>query len=341
MIMKKYGRPMAGLFMAMAGALCLWGCVNDHDNSSGISDKNVSEPDMEDKGNTDNAEEQGITFSVKIKADDKPISLEEKLAGNDEVEKITIVVEDKAAEEKVLDYEYLENLEHLKSLTIHDGRLSDISFVSGIEQLNLLNLADNPIEEPVRLEELVMRLESLNMDSTGIEDVAFLAGAKYLKRLSLKNNQIKEFTALRESEHLTELDISGNPIEDPSIFLYIPNTMLLETADCEEEPLKSEIDKAFQRFNPMEMQMNTEDARVNNCGIGDFNGVGYDEPLGSLALGEYSGYMSDEAIVINKGRVYLCRKKLDGNEQNITTRVVSYHDGAWECEIYSSSGLYE
>lgn len=421
MVKKKYGKRIAGLFMAMAGMLSLWGCGNNYnyDSNSSIWDRNVSESDAEDKESKkdtkDDAKEQEIAFSIKVKAGDKPISLEEKLAGNDEVEKITIVVEAGAAEEKILDYEYLEKLEYLKSLTIHDGQLSDISFVSGIEQLNLLdleacavsdvtpvaeldrllyldlsgneicdispladmnlikelNLADNPIEDPAQLEKLVIRLEALNMDNTGIEDITFLAGTRYLKKLSLKNNQIKEFTALRESEHLTELDISGNPIEDPSIFLYIPNTTLLVAADCEKEPWKSEIDKAFQCFNPMEIQGSTEDASVNNCAIGDFNGdgiddlgvivwwwnyyddinerrfylypgngTGYDEPLQPLALGEYSGYMSEESIVINKGRVYLCRKQLDGNEVNITTRVICYRVGAWECEIYSNSGLY-
>lgn len=421
MIKKEYGKRIAGLFMAMAGMLSLWGCANNHnyDSNSSVWDGNVSESDMEDKESRkdakDDAEEQEIVFSIKVKADDKPISLEEKLAGNEEIEKITVVVDAMASEEKVLDYEYLENLEHLNSLTIHDGQLSDISFVSRIEQLNSLdlkecavsdvtpvaeldrllyldlsgnelhdisplahmnlvkelNLADNPIEEPAQLGELAIRLESLNMDNTGIEDVTFLARAKYLKRLSLKNNQIKEFNALRGSEHLTELDISGNPIEDSSIFLYIPNTTLLVPADCEKEPWKSEIDKAFQRFNPMEMQTDAEDASVNNCAIGDFNGDGiddlgvivwwwnyyddiderkfylypgngngYDEPLQPLSLGEYSGYTLDESVVINKGRVYLCRKYQDIRALNIITRVVSYHDGAWECEIYSNSGLY-
>ncbi len=412
---KKYVKRIVGLFMAMAGMLSLWGCATNYnyDSNSSILDENVSESDAEDKESKDDAEEQETTLSIKVKAGDNPISLEKILSGNDVIEEITIVVEAGAAEEKVLDYKYLEELEYLKSLTIHDGRLSDISFVSRIEQLNLLNLAecavsditpvseldrllyldlseneihdisplanmnlvrelnlaDNPIEDPTQLEELVIRLESLNMDNTGIEDVTFLARAKYLKKLSLKNNQIKEFTALRESKHLTELNIGGNPIEDPSIFLYVPNTTLFVDADCEKEPWKSEIDKAFQRFNPMEM--NTEDAFLNNCAIGDFNGDGiddlgvivwwwnyyddiderkfylypgngngYDEPLQPLSLGDNSGYTLDESVVINKGRVYLCRKYKDIRELNIITRVVSYHDGAWECELYSNSGLY-
>lgn len=421
MMKMKYGIRMAGLFMAMVGMLSLWGCADyyDYDSDGSVSKEPVSELDTEDAEDAEdgegNPEEQETVFSIKIKADDKPIRLEEKLEGKDEIEKITIVVDAKAAEEKVLDYEYLENLEYLNSLAVHDGQLSDISFVSELEQLNLLdlkecaisdveplkelerliyldlsgneiqdisplanmnlvkelNLADNPIEDPAQLGELAIRLEALNLDNTGISDITFLARTKYLKKLSLKNNQIREFEALRGSEHLTELDISGNPIEDPSIFLYIPNTTLFVPADCEKEPWKSEIDKAFLRFNPLDLQTGTEDVRVNNCAIGDFNGDGmddlgvivwwwdyyddinerrfylylgnengYDEPLQPLALGEYSGYMSEESLVINKGRVYLCKKQPDGSEVDITIRVISYHDGAWECEIYSNSKLY-
>lgn len=418
----KCSRRMAGILMAIAGMLSLWGCADYSDSDSDriameeyVSETDEKETEEEEKEGTDDTAEEEKTFSIKVNAGDAPVRLEEKLKGKDEIEKITIVVDGGGSEEKILDYEYLQNLEHLNSLSIRDSQLSDISFVSELEELNLLdlkecaisdvtpvkeldrllyldlsgneirdisplsemnlvkelNLADNPIEDPAQLGELVIRLESLNLDNTGISDITFLAKTRYLKKLSLKNNQVKEFGALRESEHLTELDISGNPIEDPSVFLYIPNTSFSVPADCDKEPWKSEIDKALERFDPTKLKMETEHISINNCAIGDFNedgiddlGVivwwwdyyddinerrlylypgtenGYEEPLQPLMLGDYLGYMEEESLVINKGRVYICKKQSEGNEVNTTTRVVSYHDGAWECEIYSNSEWY-
>lgn len=360
-------------------------------------------------------EDREEQINIRVNADDAPVSLEEKLAGCEQLTKLTIFVETGTAEEKILDYDYLSNFPNLQSLTIHDENLSDISFVTELCELYLLDLRDcsikdvtpvseldrllylylsrnqiydvspfaemnllmeleldgNPLEDPGQLGCLLEHLQYLNMDNTGITDITSLSRATFIKKLSLKNNQIANFDSLGGLVYLTDLDISGNPVESSSVFLYVPNTKLYSLADCEKEPWKQEIDKALNVYNPIDIEQEAMISLVTDCGIGDFNGDGiadlgmsvwwcdyskdvnekrfylypgngngYDQPLEPLVLQTYLGQQPEESIMITGGKVYFYSQISQGSECEKAIRVMNYKDGVWGCEVYSCSRWY-
>lgn len=262
-------------------------------------------------------------------------------------------------------------LNRLLYLYLSRNQIYDVSPLSEMELLMELELDGNPLKDPGQLGRLLEHLQYLNMDNTGITDITSLSRAVFIRKLSLKNNRIANFDSLCSLAYLTDLDISGNPVESASVFLSVPNTKLYSLSDCEKEPWKQEIDKALNVYNPIEIGQKNETSLVTDCGIGDFNGDGiydlgmsvwwydyskgvdekrfylypgnengYDQPLEPLVLQAYSGYHPEESMMITRGKVYFYSQISRGSECEKTIRVMNYKDGIWGCEVYSCSRWY-
>ena len=70
------------------------------------------------------------------------------------MEQLYIDVQPECEKQMVLDYEYLENMDELTELTIHDKYLTDISFVKQMNVLQCLDVSDCSIEDYSGLEYL-------------------------------------------------------------------------------------------------------------------------------------------------------------------------------------------
>ncbi len=97
------------------------------------------------KGEPDEEHLEEITFlHFSLTKDEEPIAVLDDLALLPNLEQLYIDVQPECEKQMVLDYGYLENMDELAELTIHDKYLTDISFV---KQMNALQSPDVSLEE--------------------------------------------------------------------------------------------------------------------------------------------------------------------------------------------------
>eukprot|EP01083_Nonionella_stella_P067079 177177_1 len=95
--------------------------------------------------------------------------------------------------------------------------VSDINPLSGLHQLELLNLGNNKISSIDGLRTLNGSLKGLDVDSNNVSDVGILSEFKELKELWLSGNKIKDIGILRELHYLRVLNVSDNMISESGI----------------------------------------------------------------------------------------------------------------------------
>lgn len=123
---------------------------------------------------------------------------------------------------------------NLKYLDLRGNRISDLSPLEDLTELEWLCLWDNRVSDLSPLEDLP-ELTYLDLDSNTVTDIGALRGLTELEELWLNGNPVADFTPLYEMpqltrlglhnvgltddvlqslsalEHLTELDVTGNP----------------------------------------------------------------------------------------------------------------------------------
>lgn len=77
------------------------------------------------------------------------------------------------------DFSGLKNLENLKNLTITNTNLNDISFMSGLNELQTANLSNNQITRGIYSLSNLNKLESLNLSNNTIFDISSNNGTNY------------------------------------------------------------------------------------------------------------------------------------------------------------------
>lgn len=117
----------------------------------------------------------------------------------------------------------LANLTNLEELYLNQNRTMDISSLSDLKKLRILDLGHNviadlsPLSELINLEELNL-FDNHNYSARGvIKDISALSNLTNLRTLSLAINSISDATPLYNLKNLRSLDIYGNYLSDEDI----------------------------------------------------------------------------------------------------------------------------
>ena len=129
-------------------------------------------------------------------------------------------------------FSFLARLTNLKSLSMHDADISDLSplaGLTGLEELTITNSGISDISALAGLTELVR----IDLARNEISDISPLAGLTNLKWVILRNNQISDLSlANRLRENIPTFVWHDNPgfpevgpkIEGPWLWIVLPNT---------------------------------------------------------------------------------------------------------------------
>ncbi len=246
----------------------------------------------------------------------------------------------------VLDYGYLENMEELVELTIHDVYLMDISFV-----------------------EQMKALQHLDVSGCSIKDIAPLSHCTGLTNLNLRNNEIEDYSGIEYLPEPVDLSIGGNP-GDPLQVLRKRATDVFPASDEDREAWKGELEKAFNVYNSLTETSDQFRIEVEDWCVGDFNGdqindlgvvigkideetasvpiqrrlylylgnkEGYEEPLKPLPLRNgYGQENSFQGFTVRDGKVFAeyCFESQDILLTDM--EVYGYQDEAWQYVLYTS-----
>ncbi len=134
---------------------------------------------------------------------------------------------------QIVDLSPLTFLTSLQELYLNDNCIDDIAPLTSLTQLKTLALKGNLIKDLAPLTHLT-QLTDLNLIYNCIDDIAPLASLALLRTLSLAYNSINNLAQLALLTNLTILDLSNNRIED-----IVPLASLnpLETLDLRENPI--------------------------------------------------------------------------------------------------------
>ncbi|MBR5125144.1 MAG: leucine-rich repeat domain-containing protein [Oscillospiraceae bacterium] len=112
-----------------------------------------------------------------------------------------------------VDLSDLNLLPYLKSLTIPDQNLDDLSILSHLNKLEKLDLTGSMVH-PDALSDLAVlpSLTDLTLSGCGLSTIAGLDGIQTLTRLNLSNNTLRNLEVLSDMENLQELYLQHNAV---------------------------------------------------------------------------------------------------------------------------------
>lgn len=119
-------------------------------------------------------------------------------------------------------------IEITKDITTQN-RITDISYLSKLDKLRIIDLNGNLINDLTPLSKL-SNLIYLNVSYNIIETLNGIEGLSNLKYLYAGHNKIETIEELKELTHLTYIDLWGNHIKDITPLQYVENieTLLLD-----------------------------------------------------------------------------------------------------------------
>ena len=109
-----------------------------------------------------------------------------------------------------------DHLKSLKSLSINDGEINDLTGLEHALALNYMSVCRNSIKDLQPLTDLVF-LKNLFLCENSISDISPLANLKRLTQLDLSKNQILDITPLGKLNVLKELALSHNLVENITV----------------------------------------------------------------------------------------------------------------------------
>ena len=113
---------------------------------------------------------------------------------------------------RISDITPVSGLTNLNYLSLGGNQISDISAVTGLTNLTILWLYGNQINDISAVAGLT-NLNTLSMGSNRISDISAVAGLTNLTDLSLYDNQISDISAVAGLTNLTNLSLFSNQIE--------------------------------------------------------------------------------------------------------------------------------
>lgn len=115
-----------------------------------------------------------------------------------------------------------EKLINLRSITLSDNNVSDISFVEKSKRtLHILTVRNNPIKDISCLKNIYC-LRKLDLDTTGVEDISQLAEMGTLHYLRIANSPVTSFSAFAGNRQLEDLSLEYTEVTDLSFLKDLP-----------------------------------------------------------------------------------------------------------------------
>jgi len=123
---------------------------------------------------------------------------------------------------KISDISALAGLTNLNKLYLSSNQISDISSLKGLTNLTILYLQENQISDISYLAGLT-NLITLDLGSNKITDISPLKALMNLKQLKLYYNKITDIFPITERRNLTNLNLGSNKISDISSLKGLTN----------------------------------------------------------------------------------------------------------------------
>jgi hypothetical protein len=117
----------------------------------------------------------------------------------------------KLNDDDIKDIIYLKNL---RTLSIVNNNITDISFVQNLEKLEELNIANNPV---IKLY-VTNNLKKINLQNTDINDISPLSDCRFIEYISINYNDIDDLNPIFEQTRLKYLCLYGEALQDE----YLP-----------------------------------------------------------------------------------------------------------------------
>lgn len=115
-----------------------------------------------------------------------------------------------------------EKLINLRSITLSDNNVSDISFVEKSKRtLHIFTVRNNPIKDISCLKNIYC-LRKLDLDTTGVEDISPLAETGTLHYLRIANSPVTSFSAFAGYRQLEDLSLEYTGVTDFSFLKELP-----------------------------------------------------------------------------------------------------------------------
>ena len=350
--MNKRKEVMGKMAVGLLLISLLWGCGQDRENNDTeqpvemndqadeaaqteeeIYDDSVAFADatMKEKiseacnGEPDEEHLKAITvLHLSLTKDEEPIAVLDDLALLPNLEQIYIEVQPECEKQMVLDYGYLENMDELAELTIHDDYLTDISFVKQMKSLQYMDVSDCSIEDYAGIENLP-ELDRLAIGGNPGDPLQVLRkrGAEILTasdedREAWKDELDKAFAVYNP---LTEKsDEFNNEVEDWCVEDYNGDGM------DDLGVVIGRIDEEIASF-PIQRRLYLY---LGNEG-------GYEEPLKPLSLrSAYSQEDSFQGFTMREGKVFV-KFCFDSQDVLMTDmEIYEYRDEEWQYVLYTS-----
>ncbi len=121
---------------------------------------------------------------------------------------------------RISDISVLKHLVQLQNLDLNGNGISDISSLKYLTQLQTLDLGGNSISDISALQHLT-QLQLLGLRFNKISDVSVLEHLTKLQTLSLRYNEISDISVLEHLTQLHDLDLRYNQISDISVLEHL------------------------------------------------------------------------------------------------------------------------
>lgn len=132
-----------------------------------------------------------------------------------------------AEEDQVRSLEGLQHAVNLRQLTLRGHDVNDLSPISELEALEILDLSSNANLDATGLEQMDS-LRSLNLFYCNLGTATFLSSLTNLEYLVLQGNQLSELPSISHLDKLQTLDLSTNQISDISFIHDFPDLEVLD-----------------------------------------------------------------------------------------------------------------
>ena len=159
---------------------------------------------------------------------------------------------------------------------MHSNKITHIENISHLQELRVLNLANNLITHVEGLNGLVS-LTEINLRRNLIESVQGLNNCPRLQRIFLSNNRIDKFDSImsiKDAHQLSELALDGNPVTNKEGYFQfcIKNCPSLKNLDMmkitqemkDNNGVLTELDKAKQAQNQADAMKNGEQSATTD-----------------------------------------------------------------------------
>lgn len=189
------------------------------------------------------------------------------------------------------DISFLSGLHELETISLNENKIADISPLAKLTNLKIVYLHTNFIRDLTPIRSLI-NLEELYLGGNDIKDIEPLSSLSKLKYLYLGDNQISDLSTLKNLSNLKYLDIYENSTLDISALKSLKK---LEEVYIEHYEEESELnDKLFEKYNDMMVKAKDIVAKVVKPGMSDLEKeLALHDYLVFNTVYDYENYLAD------------------------------------------------